>query len=155
MDVQGHGFKEARVQRLADLLAELDRLFRDGFKRSNGVPCDLTLAQYEVVTMVRGSDMQGRKCSQKTIAENLNVTGPTVVRIIDALEKKGLVMRTRDEVDRRVVLVSLTAKGGQAQHDCTTMHEHRLNLVMERLPATTTDVILGHLSELVTAARHV
>ena len=120
MDVRDE--EVSQVRRLAELLTGLDRAFRDDFKRSNNVPCDLTLAQYQVITMVSNSS----ECSQKDIARNLSVTGPTVVRIIDALEKKELVTRTRHSKDRRIVLVSLTDKGRQAQRDCAAMQERNL-----------------------------
>ena len=145
MDVQDG----SQVKKLAELLTGLDRAFRDDFKRSNKVPCDLTLAQYQVLSMVS----KNTRCSQKKIAENLGVTGPTVVRIIDALEKKELVTRTRDREDRRIVLVSRTDKGAEAQQECANMHEQRLASLMSRLPTSTADDLLLNLSALLTAAR--
>jgi DNA-binding MarR family transcriptional regulator len=139
----------SKVKQLAALLAGLDRAFRDDFKRSNGVPCDLTLAQYQVISKVA----ECIKCSQKDIADFLGVTGPTVVRIIDALEKKELVRRTRDEQDRRIVLVSLTDKGVEIQRECTVLHEQKLSAVMDRLPSRTADALLVNLSDLLSAAR--
>ena len=138
-----------KIKRLAELLTQLDRTFRDDFKRSSGVPCNLTVAQYQVITMIaaRGDS------SQKDIATNLGVTGPTVVRIIDALEKKELVYRTRDKEDRRIVLISLTEKGRGAQVDCAEMHEGRLATVVARLPTTTTDTLLDNLAALLGAAK--
>lgn len=139
------------VKQLATLLARLDRAFRDDFKRSNGVPKGLTLAQYQVISLVAE---QG-ECSQKKIAESLGVTGPTVVRIIDALERKGLVRRTRDERDRRIVQVALTEMGVQTQSDCEAMHEKRIATMLERLPANIADALLSSLSELLSAAGHI
>ncbi len=138
-----------KVKRLAELLTELDRTFRDDFKRSSGVPCNLTVAQYQVISMIA---VKGDS-SQKDIATNLGVTGPTVVRIIDALEKKELVYRTRDKEDRRIVLISLTDRGARAQIDCAEMHEGKLAAMVARLPANTTDALLVNLSALLTAAK--
>ena len=143
------GWDGLKVKRLAELLTELDRTFRDDFKRSSGVPCNLTVAQYQVISMIaaRGD------ASQKRISENLGVTGPTVVRIIDALEKKELVYRTRDKDDRRIVLISLTDKGRNAQIDCAEMHEGKLATMVARLPINTTDTLLDNLSALLKAAK--
>ncbi len=140
--------QDGRVKQLAELLSDLDRTFRDDFKRSNGVPCNLTLAQYQVISMIANKE----PCSQKDIAERLNVTGPTVVRIIDALEKKELVRRARHTADRRIVLVSLTKQGEQAQIDCAEMHEGNLSALIDRLPTNTVDALLGNLSALLSAA---
>ena len=147
--MSGDGPDESKVKRLAELLTELDRTFRDDFKRSSGVPCNLTVAQYQVISMIA---LKG-DFSQKDIATSLGVTGPTVVRIIDALENKGLVFRTRAKGDRRIVLISLTEKGSQAQVDCAEMHEGRLATMMARLPESTTDALLGNLAALLNAAK--
>jgi DNA-binding MarR family transcriptional regulator len=45
------------------------------------------------------------------IALELQVTAPAVSRSLDLLEKKGMIKRQRDEIDRRRVFISLTAKG--------------------------------------------
>ncbi len=45
------------------------------------------------------------------VAEKLSVTQSAASQTASRLEKKGYVLRTRSEKDRRVVLVSLTPKG--------------------------------------------
>lgn len=50
----------------------------------------------------------GEPLSQTAIAERLLVTGASVTSLVDTLERKKLVTRTRDRDDRRVVLVELT-----------------------------------------------
>ena len=145
-----NGQEAATARQLARLLAGLDQAFREDFKRSNGIPHHLTLAQYQVISMVA----EHGRCSQKAIATNLRVTGPTVVRIIDALEaKKGLVYRARHESDRRMVMVYLTEKGLQVQRESAAMHEQRLATVIGRLPSSTVDTLLNSLAALLTAAR--
>jgi DNA-binding MarR family transcriptional regulator len=47
----------------------------------------------------------------KELAQRVHLSPSTVVGILDRLEKKGLVKRLRDTVDRRVVNVMATAKG--------------------------------------------
>jgi MarR family transcriptional regulator for hemolysin len=48
--------------------------------------------------------------SQRELAELLAIGGPTLVRHLDRLEAEGLVRRTRDEHDRRVSRLALTAR---------------------------------------------
>jgi DNA-binding MarR family transcriptional regulator len=50
-----------------------------------------------------------------TIARGLGVSAPTVCAKIDELEGAGLVARQRSERDRRVVELSLTAKGRRTE----------------------------------------
>jgi MarR family transcriptional regulator for hemolysin len=54
--------------------------------------------------------------AQRELAELLGVEGPTMARHIDRLERDGVVTRTRDDADRRVVRVHLTERG-QALRD--------------------------------------
>lgn len=138
---------ESKEKQLAGLLAGLDRIFREDFKRRNGMPVDLTLAQYQVISLAH----EAGRCSQTQLAAHLGVTGPTVVRIVDALEKKELARRARDGKDRRVVWISLTEKGVAAQQDSSRMLERRLGETISRLPANTADALLANLGELLRA----
>jgi MarR family transcriptional regulator for hemolysin len=49
--------------------------------------------------------------AQRELAAELGIEGPTMARHIDRLERDGIVTRTRDDADRRVLRVSLTGKG--------------------------------------------
>ena len=55
------GHQGSTAKQLAGLLAGLDRTFRDEFKRSNGIPHHLTLAQYQVISLIA----EAGQCSQK------------------------------------------------------------------------------------------
>lgn len=50
----------------------------------------------------------------RSLAEHLGVAVNSVTSLIDSLEQKGLVHRTRSDVDRRVINVALTEKGDKA-----------------------------------------
>src|SRR4029077_3804198 len=47
------------------------------------------------------------------LAGNAGITPSTATRILDALERRGIVERTRTPEDRRAVAVSLTEEGQQ------------------------------------------
>ncbi|SJZ79131.1 DNA-binding transcriptional regulator, MarR family [Pilibacter termitis] len=47
----------------------------------------------------------------KMIAEMMNVSKPRIALILNALEKKGEILRKPSKTDRRQVLVSITEKG--------------------------------------------
>jgi DNA-binding MarR family transcriptional regulator len=49
--------------------------------------------------------------SQTTLKERLLVTGPTVTGLVDSLERRGLVRRRLDAVDRRRRLIEITPEG--------------------------------------------
>lgn len=50
-------------------------------------------------------------CSQKEMAEYLDIKPPTVNVSIQRLEKSGIVCRRKDELDQRIMRVYLTEKG--------------------------------------------
>jgi MarR family transcriptional regulator for hemolysin len=50
---------------------------------------------------------------QGIIAEEIGVEGPSLVRVIDQLERDGLISRVCDPTDRRAKMVTLTEDGKQ------------------------------------------
>ncbi len=70
---------------------------------------DLTHNQYNVLRILRGSHPEHRTCSE--IAERMVARDPDITRLVDRMEKRGLVKRERSVRDRRVVEVGITSKG--------------------------------------------
>lgn len=68
---------------------------------------DLTEDQYFVLRYI----FQKGTCIPTELAEKFNVKKSAITAIINRLWEKGIVNRTRDEKDRRVVYLSLTTKG--------------------------------------------
>jgi len=89
------------VQRSAAILAgPFERLFK-----SRGI----TGASYNVLRILRGAGAGGRQCHE--IGEHMVAQVPDVTRLIDRLERAGLVTRSRCDKDRRVIHVRVTADG--------------------------------------------
>jgi DNA-binding MarR family transcriptional regulator len=59
--------------------------------------------------------------SQTEVARFSDMGGPALVRHLDRMERDGLVVRTRDEADRRVVRVTLTAAGRRRLAEIATV----------------------------------
>ena len=91
----------------------------------------LTPNQYNVLRILRGSHPVRLACSD--IAERMIERDPDVTRLVDRLETRGLVKRTRSRQDRRVVEVGITDKGLTAVR--------ALDVHVKRLPKA----LLGHL----------
>jgi DNA-binding MarR family transcriptional regulator len=64
---------------------------------------------FGLLSVVAGNE----PCSQNQIAAAMGVTPPAVLGLVEELEARGLVGRTRSEADRRVYEVRLTADGRQ------------------------------------------
>jgi DNA-binding MarR family transcriptional regulator len=69
---------------------------------------DLSTTQYNILRILRGTE-EGLSCSE--VGERLITRVPDITRLLDRLEKRGLVRRERSATDRRVTLVHLTEAG--------------------------------------------
>lgn len=72
-------------------------------------PADLSLSQYNVLRILRGSGAEGATCGQ--VIDRMLQRDPDVTRLIDRLGRRGLIERHRDARDRRVVRTCLTYAG--------------------------------------------
>jgi MarR family transcriptional regulator, organic hydroperoxide resistance regulator len=69
----------------------------------------LTGTQYNALRILRGAGPEGLPCSE--IGERMITRDPDITRLLNRLEQRGLVERTRDHQDRRVVYGTITAAG--------------------------------------------
>lgn len=84
------------IQRTAELqLGQLTQLLR---------PFGLSPAQYNVLRILRGAGPQGLPCGE--IANRMISRDPDITRLIDRMEQRSWVARTRSQQDRRVVTVA-------------------------------------------------
>ena len=82
------------------LTAELAQLFK---------PWDLSPTQYNVLRILRGAGPDGLACGR--VGERMVTHDPDITRLLDRLEKRGVVARQRGDKDRRVVTTRITAAG--------------------------------------------
>lgn len=68
----------------------------------------LSLPQYRVLRILRDA---GEALSCSEIADRMIARDPDITRLVDKLEKAGLVSRSRSDQDRRVVRSTITDKG--------------------------------------------
>ena len=69
---------------------------------------DISATQYNVLRILRGSP-DGLPCGE--IASRMITRDPDVTRLLDRMEKRGLISRVRDTEDRRTVIGKITAEG--------------------------------------------
>ncbi len=74
---------------------------------------------------------KGEPRSMSAVAKSLSVTVGTLTIAINNLVKKGYVNRVRSEEDRRVVLISLSRKGGRAYNHHKKFHEEMVKATLE------------------------
>ena len=89
------------IQKTADALAQEVEQF---LKR-----CGLTGTQYNVLRILRGAGPEGLACS--SIGEKMISHDPDMTRLLDRMQKRGLITRHRQSNDRRVVKTRITSRG--------------------------------------------
>lgn len=89
------------IQRAAaDLVQDTAALLR---------PHGVSVAQYNILRILRGAGEEGLACGE--IADRLVTRDPDMTRLLDRMQRQGLVTRERASHDRRVVTASITAEG--------------------------------------------
>jgi DNA-binding MarR family transcriptional regulator len=69
----------------------------------------LSLSQYNILRILRGAGSEGLPCGE--ISERMVRRDPDLTRLLDRMEQRGLVTRSRATTDRRVVLASISEEG--------------------------------------------
>lgn len=113
--------RERTAEHILALRERIQRWSARDFKRSS-VPFGLTHTQFAILALVHGAE--GLNLS--SLAEHLDLSAPTVVRAVDALERKDLVTRTRGSQDHREVTVLATASGVDAYEQMRGVRKQRL-----------------------------
>lgn len=70
---------------------------------------ELSHSQYNILRILRGAGEGGLPCGE--IGGRMVRRDPDVTRLLDRLDARGLITRTRGTKDRRVVCASITAAG--------------------------------------------
>ncbi|MBI1849500.1 MAG: MarR family transcriptional regulator [Planctomycetes bacterium] len=104
---QSHPFASVEEEAYLNLRRTADALMRAEASLLKRI--DLSGAQYNVLRILRGAGKPGLACGE--IAERMVSRDPDITRLLDRLEARDLIVRTRDASDRRVVTSKITAKG--------------------------------------------
>jgi DNA-binding MarR family transcriptional regulator len=100
---------------------------------------DLSGTQYNVLRILRGLPA-GLACGE--IASRMITRDPDITRLLDRLEKRGLISRCRETKDRRMVMARITPEGlkllARLDEPVQAAHRKQLgHLGRERLRALT------------------
>ena len=109
-------------------------------------PTGHTMARWESLFLVAFSD---HALTQGELARLLNVEGPTLVRMLDVLQKEGLIERRQSEIDRRVTTNAITPKGRQAIDDIMGVTNALRSQVLQGLDPEELKVALKVLGQII------
>jgi DNA-binding MarR family transcriptional regulator len=88
---------------------------------------DLSSNQYNVLRILRGAP-DGLPCGE--LGNRMITRDPDITRLLDRLEKRGLIVRWRDTSDRRIVMAKIEPEGLKllARMDEPVRGSHRAQL---------------------------
>lgn len=88
---------------------------------------ELSATQYNVLRILRGAP-EGLTCGE--IGDRMITRDPDITRLLDRLEKRKLVARSRESKDRRIVITRITPHGLAllAKLDDPVQENHRAQL---------------------------
>jgi len=106
-------------------------------------PYGLRPAQYNVLRILRGAHPEQLSCRQ--VAGRMMTREPDLTRLLDRMEKAGLVRRRRQASDRRVVHVGITEAGlgllAQIDAPMLALHRHQFSVLGQRQTAVLTRLV--------------
>src|ERR1017187_1028164 len=110
---QGKPFESLEAEVFLNLVRTTDALSRGGEEILKLV--GLSPNQYNVLRILRGAGEQGLCCRE--VAERMITRDPDITRLVDRLERRGLLTRSRDSRDRRIIMVRITKEGRKILKD--------------------------------------
>ncbi len=89
----------------------------------------LSLVHLHVLTVLQADG----SVPMRTLAESLDVSQASATGIVDRMEQRGLVVRQRDDEDRRVIRVALTVDGRELLAGVAAERRERLAVLLGEL----------------------
>lgn len=109
-----------------DYLVNLASVVEEKTMNKDEIP-DITLGELHVIQMVKKFNNK----PMTLIANNLKVTVGSLITCLNRLIQKDYIIRTRDEMDNRVILLSITPKAQKVLKAHDKFHDDILGLLLE------------------------
>ena len=133
--------------KVADIVDDIRRIFQvvNEHSKRAGRDTGITGPQlWAIKTIAENAPIKGAE-----LARRMYIHPATVVGILDRLEVRGLIVRTRSMLDRRVVEIELTGRGKTLVASTPEVAQRLLVKGLEKLPETDLSRISDGLEELV------
>ncbi|HUF18409.1 MAG TPA: MarR family transcriptional regulator [Thermoanaerobaculia bacterium] len=107
---------------------------------------NLSHSQYNILRILRGAGDTPLRCGE--ITDRMVRRDPDVTRLLDRLEARGLVARSRGTADRRVVTASITDAGRQLVEDLYGPLQKSMKQMLSHMPAKRLTALVELLEEM-------
>lgn len=134
------------LSRLTDAWDEFIVAVRRNRARSGSFDRGLTLSQYQFAHPLLTGPMAAGQ-----LAERFGIAAATATQILDALEREGMVERSRGAGDRRCVTITLTSRGRRAverKHRSLAERRRRLFEALAPEERPQAEGVLRHLAQI-------
>jgi DNA-binding MarR family transcriptional regulator len=138
--------RQRKLDRLIDIMEELPRRMHDDVA-SEWPEHELTMTQFKAMTYLQSGPQR-----MSDIGRFLNVSLSSVTNLVGRLESKGLVQRTHDTTDRRVVTCELTDEGRTTVTWIWRVGRQRLVRIAARLADDELDQVVNAFEILIEAS---
>ena len=143
----GSAVSESIEPRISYVIARLERAVRAGINERVR-PHGLTTLQYTTMSVL---GLRGQPLSNAQLARRAYMTPQSMIEVIDALERKGLIRRDAHPNHRRVYPATLTAKGRRVLSACDAAVEEMEEEMLAELGADERESLLAWLKTCVRA----
>jgi DNA-binding MarR family transcriptional regulator len=105
--------------------------------------CGLSISEFEVLIMVNNTDTSSLRIS--ALAERVLLSPSGVSRLVDRLERRGLVVRSKDDDgDRRSMRVTITDEGRELFQVASRAHSRRVRaLFLDKMTQREMETLAG------------
>lgn len=133
---------------VADIIDDIRRIFQVLTERSRKIEHETSLTGPQLWVVKILKETSPMKVSD--LARRMYLHPATMVGLLDRLEAKNLLKRTRSEKDRRVVFIDLTEQGHELEINSPEVVQNLLVSGLEKLTVPDLKVISGGLEQIVT-----
>lgn len=127
---------------LVEIYDDINRI--EEYSIKHGAFSDISITEIHTIDAV---GMYGSR-NMSEIAQSLEITMGTLTTAVDKLVKKGYMERSRSDIDRRIVNVSLTKRGKLAYRIHEKFHMDMVHGIMDGFTAEEEEILLVGLRKL-------
>ncbi len=124
-----------------------------GLHRTDITPCGQTMSVSEAHALMEISNAES--LSQRELGERLLLEKSTVSRLVGQLDERKWLRRSRDERDRRIVNLMLTARGRKVSERLGQARRRRFEMLLDAIPDSRRAAVIDALATVAEASNRV
>ncbi len=124
-----------------NIIANMTNVIEERTMDTKNIP-DLTIGELHVIEMVNKYNNK----PMTLIAKKMHVTVGSLTIGVNRLVQKGYLLRIRDEMDRRVILLSITQQGKKVLKFHDKFHDDILGLMLDAIPLAQATKVMNQLA---------